>query len=177
MIQLTQKEQQYLQDAKKHEELCVAKYSNYAQDTSDQNLKQLFQWAGQIEQNHLDSVNQMLQGEIPANLTQSQGQGQPQQGQQQNSLAAIQSQLGLGQANSSQMATQGATNNNQTGMLDNQTVCNDMLTVEKQIASFYENALLESSNQQLRQAISHIQKEEEDHAFAIQQYMQQQGWY
>ena len=174
MIQLNQKEQQYLQDAKKHEELCVAKYSNYAQDTNDQNLKQLFGWATQVEQSHLDSINQLLQGQIPANLSQGQ---QQQQGQQQNSLASIQSQIGLGQINSSQMAAQGATNNNQTGMLNNQTVCEDMLTIEKQASALYENALLETTNDQLRQAIRHIQKEEEDNAFAISQYMQQQGWY
>ncbi|HBG10705.1 MAG TPA: spore coat protein, partial [Firmicutes bacterium] len=64
-INLTQKERLLLEDQKKHEEMCIQKYSSYAEYAQDPELKQLFvNYAGQ-EQRHLDTINQLLSGEIP----------------------------------------------------------------------------------------------------------------
>lgn len=42
MANLTQKEQLLLQDQKSHEELCIKKYTNYANQSKDPQLKQIF---------------------------------------------------------------------------------------------------------------------------------------
>lgn len=39
---LTQKEQQLLSDQLNHEKVCIQKYSSYAQQTRDPQLKQMF---------------------------------------------------------------------------------------------------------------------------------------
>lgn len=198
-MQLTQKEQMYLKDAKHHEELCIAKYNHYTQAVSCQQLKQILSWAGQQETNHLNTVNQLSQGQVPQMGGQQSGGQQGAMGQggsvtqilsqmgsqngstgQQQGSSQQQSGGGRGQSYTGSM-TQGATASQTTytgqGSLSDQQICNDLLTTEKAISDMYDHAVFESSNQQLRQALNHIQKEEQDHAFAIFQYMQQKGWY
>ncbi len=87
MIQLTQKERTLLEDQKKHEQICIEKYTNYANQTQSPQLKQLFQSYAAQEQNHYDTVNQILSGQVP-NLNQSQQQAS---GQQQIAANASQS--------------------------------------------------------------------------------------
>ena len=207
-MQLTQKEQMYLKDAKHHEELCIAKYNHYTEAVSCQQLKQILGWAGQQETNHLNTVNQLLQGQVPQMGNQqggmSGGQGNQQgsmgqggsinqilqqmgnQGSQQQkqggSTSGTQQQGGGGKGQSysgsmMQGATASQTQYTGQGTLSDEQMCNDLLTTEKAISDMYDHAVFESTNQQLRQALSHIQKEEQDHAFALFQYMQQKGWY
>ncbi|HOB86737.1 MAG TPA: ferritin family protein, partial [Bacillota bacterium] len=65
-LNLTQKERSLLEDQKSHEEICIQKYTSYAQQASDPELKQLFStYAGQ-EQQHLNTINQILAGQEPA---------------------------------------------------------------------------------------------------------------
>lgn len=222
-MHLTQKERLYLQDAKKHEELCIAKYNHYSQNVSCQQLKQILQWAGQQEQNHLQTVTQVLQGQMPNVNSGSSGQqsggmqqGGGQQPMQQSGAGGNQAQSmgsqqatmqqggafsqqgggmnqhsasmqshsggqgsGMQQAGGNQQQGNIASETTYTGQgqLSDQQMCNDLLTTEKAISDMYDHAVFESSNQQLRQVLNHIQKEEQDHAFAIYQYMQQKGWY
>ena len=74
MISLNQKETSLIQDLKKHEELCIKKYNGYAAQASDPQLKQLFTTLGQQEQQHLNSINQILSGQLPATGSQQGGQ-------------------------------------------------------------------------------------------------------
>jgi len=84
MANLTQKEQLLLQDQKSHEELCIKKYTNYANQSKDPQLKQIFLNNAQQEQEHLNSINQLLSGQIP-NVNSQQNNQQQNQQQQQNS--------------------------------------------------------------------------------------------
>jgi len=59
-MQLTNKEKSYLQDAKQHEEMCIKKYGNYANQLQDQELKNLFNQIQQKEQEYLNTINQFL---------------------------------------------------------------------------------------------------------------------
>jgi len=188
MNQLTQKEQMYLKDAKKHEDLCVAKYNAYTSAVSCQQLKQILQYAGQQEQNHLQTVTQMMQGQIPQMGAGSGGQGAygPQMGQQHMGGQGSYQQYGQqggsqGQGQSYTGSTTGAQASQSQytgqGQLSDEQICNDLLTTEKAVSDMYDHAVFESSNQQMRQALNHIQKEEQEHAFAIFQYMQSKGWY
>jgi rubrerythrin len=62
-FQLTQKEQLLLKDQLSHEKVCIEKYSNYAEQAKDPQLKQLFNQYGSQEQQHYNTINQLLQGQ------------------------------------------------------------------------------------------------------------------
>lgn len=77
MNNLTQKERGLLQDQKSHEEICIKKYNEYANRAQDPQLKQLFSSHANNEQQHLDTINQMISGQLP-----NMNQNQQKQGQQ-----------------------------------------------------------------------------------------------
>lgn len=160
-FQLTQKEQMLLKDQLSHEKVCIEKYSNYAEQVRDPQLKQLFNQYGSQEQQHYNTVNQLLQGQqVNVQGGQAQQQG-PQAGQ------------GMGQKGQlvGQQAGTGMT------MQDDAMLCNDMLMTEKYISGTYDTAIFESVSPNIRQALQHIQKEEQQHGEGIFNYMQQQGMY
>jgi len=163
MLNFTQKERQLLEDQKKHEQVCIDKYNSYANQAQDPQLKTLFtSYAGQ-EQKHLDSVNQMLNGQLPAmgqgNQQQSSSQPMSMQGnQQQSSLQSTSMQGGM--ANQAEA-----------------TLCNDMLMTEKYVSDAYNTAIFEFTDSNVRQVLNHIQKEEQQHGEGIFNYMQSNGMY
>jgi spore coat protein CotF len=99
-LNLTQKERMLLQDQKNHEEVCIKKYNDYSSKAQSQELKQLFGSYATQEQEHLNSINQMLSGQIPQ-VKQQQGQQNQQQGQQ-NQQQGQQNQQQQGQQNQQQ---------------------------------------------------------------------------
>ena len=155
-FQLTQKEKLLLQDQKKHEELCIQKYQNYAQQAQDPQLKQLFNSLAQKEQQHLNTINQILNGQIP-NI---QGSQQQQQQQIQQQTLTVPNQM------------QGAMNNQQDASL-----CNDMKKKKKYVSGTYDTTIFECTNSNIRQVLNHIQKEEQQHGEAIFNYMHSKGMY
>lgn len=159
-IQLSQKEEIFLQDLKHHEQLCIQKYNKYTNEAQDPQLKQLFQTLATHEQQHFDTVNQILNGQIP-----SMNQGQQGQAQQQNQ--AMQS----GQA--SGMLSQANGTFNQTDA----DLSNDMLSTEKYISGTYDTAIFEFQDKNVRQALNHIQKEEQEHGEDLFNYMKSHGMY
>lgn len=60
-MQLTQKEIFHLQDALEHEQICIKKYNNYANQTQDTELATLLNDLANIEQQHADTITQILQ--------------------------------------------------------------------------------------------------------------------
>ncbi len=150
-MQLSQKERMLLEDLKSHEEMCIKKYTNYANQTQDPQLKQMFQNHAQIERGHYNTVNQILSGQVP-NMQQQQGQQQGQQQQQ---------------------------NQGQAGMSQQQDAdsCQDMLQTEKYVSGTYDTAIFEFQDPNVRQALNHIQSEEQKHGEAIFSYMQSKGMY
>jgi spore coat protein CotF len=79
-VSLTTKEQYLLQDQKSHEQQCVLKYDNYANLASDAQLKSIFTTLGQKEKEHLQTINQLLNGQIP-NITSQGGSSSQSQNQ------------------------------------------------------------------------------------------------
>jgi len=61
ILQITKKEELYLQDALSHEKMCIMKYNNYAQQVQDTELAKMFQDIAQREQQHADTITQILQ--------------------------------------------------------------------------------------------------------------------
>ncbi|HHT64966.1 MAG TPA: spore coat protein [Clostridiales bacterium] len=151
-LTLTQKERSLLEDQRSHEQICIKKYNNYANQTQCPELKQMFQTYAQQEQRHLDTINQMLNGQVPSMQQNQQQQGQQQQGQQQ--------QQGAGLINSSDA-----------------DLCNDILMTEKYVSNTYDTAVFEFVDTNARQALNHIQKEEQQHGEGIFNYMKKKGMY
>ncbi len=60
-MQLTQKEISYLKDALSHEQICVTKYNNYANQMQDTELSSMFNNLANREQQHIDTINKLLQ--------------------------------------------------------------------------------------------------------------------
>lgn len=165
MVNLTQKERSLLEDQQKHEQVCIDKYNNYANQTQDPQLKQLFQSYASQEQTHLDTINSILNGQVPS---MNQGQQQSQQGT--GSL----SQSGMGALGQTMSAS------SMQGVMAGQSeanLCNDMLMTEKYVSSAYDTAIFEFADANIRQALNHIQKEEQQHGEGIFNYMQSNGMY
>lgn len=147
--QLSQKEKMLLQDQQKHEEVCIAKYKLYAQQAQEPQLKQLFSSYAQQEQQHYNTLGQILQGQTPST------QGQQQQQQQKAPGEDL----------------RGSNNAHDAGL------CNDMLMTEKYISGTYNTAIFECQENSVRQALNHIQKEEQEHGEGIFNYMKNSGMY
>lgn len=186
-LQLTQKEKLLLEDQKSQEELCIKKYNDYANKAQGTELKQLFQQLAQQEQQHLDTVNQILNGQVP-NMQNQQSGGQGQSAQQ----SSMQSGQSSGQQSQGMKKIKGTTFNNtvgttpepvttETSFVSNSTqdkdLCQDMLTTEKHVSSTYDTTIFEFTNTQVREALNHIQKEEQQHGEQIFNYMNQNGMY
>jgi spore coat protein CotF len=157
-ITLTQKERLLLEDQKSHEQICIEKYTNYANQAQDPQLKQIFNLQAQDERTHLDSINQLLSGTIP------------QMGQQQN------------QNSSQNMINQNSAptmNNTQvnTANVSDADMCKDLLMTEKYVSGTYDTTIFEFRDTRVRDVLNHIQKEEQKHGETIFQYMESKGLY
>jgi len=156
---LTSKETSLLKDQQNHEKICIQKYQTYASQASDPQLKELLtSYAGQ-EQQHLNSINQMLSGQVPAMSSTA-------------SLSNQQSSVQSSAPSSSSLASQGTINSQSDSAL-----CNDMLMTEKFVSGAYDTAIFEFTDTAMRQALNHIQKEEQGHGEGLFQYMQSKGMY
>lgn len=149
-IKLSQKERMFLEEGKLQEEICIEKYKSYAQQTKDSELKQLFNKHANEEQHHYDIINQLLQGMQP-NLSHS---------NQMTQQPSVQSKL------------QGAMNNQSDKVL-----CVDLLSTEKYVSGTYDIDIFESANPIVRQAMQHIQKDEQKHGEDLFNYMNSHGMY
>lgn len=175
-MQLTQKERMLLEDQKKHEEICIKKYTEAAQKASDPQLSQLFSSYADQERQHYQTVEQILKGQIP-NTQQQQGAQAGQQGNQQQGGQAMGSQQG-GQIQAGQESGQNmSTSTTVLASQQDADFCNDLLITEKYISGTYDTAIFEFTNPQIRQTLNHIQKEEQQHGEGIFNYMQQNGMY
>jgi len=156
-LNLTQKEQMLLQDQKSHEEICIQKYKNYAEQAQDPQLKQMFNSFAEQEQQHWKTLDQILSGQMPDFSQQSQGQGQQ---KNQGATAEVKQQM------------KNVMNNQKDAAL-----CTDMLMTEKYVSSTYDTAIFESTDPNIRQLLNHIQKEEQQHGEGLFNYMKNAGMY
>lgn len=157
-ITLSQKERMLLEDQKKHEQICIEKYTNYANQAKDNQLKQIFNANGQSERAHLDSINQLLSGKIPQ-MNQSQNQSS-------------------GQTAANQGSSADTANTQSSGVnLSDADMCTDLLMTEKYVSGTYDTTIFEFRDTRVRDVLNHIQKEEQKHGEAIFQYMESKGMY
>ena len=160
-VQLTQKEQMYLQDMLSMKS-CVSRNT----PTTPSKLKipsfsSCFANMNNTKSSTMTASLQLLQGQAPS-MTSGQQGGQSRQGGQQQWQSMPGSQVsgysGL------------------TGQSDAQ-LCQDALTTEKYISGAYDTAIFESANPVVRQTLQHIQQEEQQHGEGIFHYMHARGMY
>lgn len=179
ILNFTQKETSLLQDQKSHEEMCIKKYSNYSKMAADPELKTLFSNLANKERTHLDSINQLISGQLPNMNSQGGGQG-GQSSSMEGQASSIQSQASPmgGQASSMAGQTQ-STIQGQGGQaqMTDKDICADMLLTEKYISGTYDTAIFEFTQPQVRSVLNHIQKEEQEHGESVFKYMENQGMY
>lgn len=157
MTNLSTKERMLLEDEKSHEQLCIDKYNEYSNKASCPELKNLFSQLAQKEQEHLNSINQLLNGIVP-NVNQQQN------GQQNNS--------------NQQLTNQAPINSNVNNYNEHdKMLCSDSLSTEKFVSSTYNTAIFEFRDKNIRQILNHIQKEEQEHGEQIYNYMASHGMY
>ena len=148
----TQKEASLLEDLKAQEKICIEKYGKYAQQAADPQLRQLFTQIQQTEQQHEQTVTQMLGGTIPQMNQQGGSQQQPQAGQ---APAYGQQQSPEKQADA--------------------YLCQDALSTEKHVSGVYNMSVFEFRSPQARDVLSHLQKEEQQHGEMLYGYMARNG--
>lgn len=152
-INLSQKERMILEDGKHQEDVCVKKYQSFANQAKDPNLKQLLNKLASEEQHHYNIINELLQGKKP-NLTHSD------QSMSNDQTPAIFT------------ANNMSFNNPEDALL-----CSDLLATEKYVSGFYDTGVFESANKEVREALQHIQKEEQRHGEELFNYMHTHGMY
>lgn len=146
-MKLTQKESMLLQDLKTSEEICIEKYGQYAQKAEDQALADLFLTIRTKEEEHLNTINSLMDGTVPM----MSGGQQSQQGGQ--------SQPGDGKAAQKSHSK------------TDEYLLKDALDTEKHVSSVYDTCIFEFTDPNARQVLNHIQKEEQEHGQMLYDYM------
>ena len=149
---LTQKETMLLQDLKTQEQVCIEKYNQYAERANDPKLSQLLRTISSAEQQHLSTLEQMEKGRVPA---MGGGQKQPFQPPASAPASAISPQ----------------------GKQQDAYLCQDLLATEKHVSAVYNTGIFEFKDVGMRDALNHIQKEEQEHGKKLYDYMSQNGMY
>jgi len=149
-MSLTNKEKSLLLDNLNAEYLCVRKYEQYAAMASCPQLKQTFKDLAQKEQQHVDTLTNILTSNGASTQSIFSTYNTPQ-----GDLSNMQSSLGITDAQ----------------LLD------DALSTEKHVSSSYNNAVLESVDAQIRKQLQHIQQEEQNHAETLFNEMKSRGFY
>ena len=143
-MKLTQKESMLLQDLKTSEEICIEKYGQYAQKAEDQALVDLFLTIRAKEEEHLKTINSLMQGTVPM--------------------------MGGGQSGGTSQPGDGQTAKKSHSKTD-EYLLKDALDTEKHVSSVYDTCIFEFTDAGARSALNHIQKEEQEHGQMLYDYM------
>ena len=146
MITLSEKEKYIINDLKAQEELCIQKYEFYENMAYDPELKQLFKDIRKKEQEHLNSLNSVLNGEVPMSDV--------------NDYSA---QKYKTNSNYHQ-------NSSQEEKDHDSFLATDAIAMEKYVSGAYNFDLFQFGNNKLRRLLSDIEVEEQNHAEMLYKY-------
>ena len=149
---LTPKENSLLSDLKSQEKLCIEKYGKYENEACDPALKNLFSSIKTTEENHLTTINRILNGEEVA-------------------MAEPAPKAKDEKANLPESSASGEEKTRDSFL------CADALAMEKHVSSVYDIAIFEFSSPTLRDTLNHIQKEEKNHCKELYDYMSKNNMY
>ncbi len=148
---LTPKEISLLNDLKSSEQLCIEKYSKGKREACDSALQELFSSICSAEESHLATINRILGGE------------------QVEMMAAP---TAASQSFSAPPSICDKAAKDRDAFL-----CKDALAMEKHVSSMYDVSIFEFNSPTLRDTLSHIQKEEQNHGQQLYQYLSQNNMY
>lgn len=150
-MQLTEAETNVIKDLQTQEKTCVEKYRFYEASANDRQLKNLFRHIGDEEQEHFESLGEVLKGSVP-------------------DVKAAQT----GMEGYNPTVTYSAGDNSEEKKHD-QFLCTDSIATEKLISSTYNNDLFRFAATNVRKLLNHIQTEEQNHAEMIYKYKTANG--
>ncbi|MBQ2759850.1 MAG: ferritin-like domain-containing protein [Clostridia bacterium] len=143
-MQLTPKESSLIKDLKDQEQLCIDKYQKHSSCAKDEQLKTLFTQIAAVEKTHLDTLTKLEQGNTAP------GGNEPAVNKTFSAKYTV------------------APNPDK----DNDAyLCSDVLAGEKHVSSLYDTCIFEFKDDNARNILNHIQKEEQEHGKIIYDYM------
>jgi len=150
-MQLSQKEQTLLKDLKGQEQLCVDKYTKYSSEACDPQLKNLFSQIAAVEQGHYATLSKIEDGNVPVSATQN---------------TSVNSEFSVKYS-----ADESPDKKNDCYL------CTDLLATEKHASSLYDTCIFEFRDENTRSILASIQKEEQQHAKRVYDYMAKNAMY
>ncbi len=138
---LTQKEASLIKELREQELLCIDKYSRSAAAASDTKLRDLFADIEQIERTHLSTL-EGIDGSSPS--------APPPASRPAGCECAAPS---------------------CDARANDKYLCTDALAAEKHASSLYDTCIFEFRDDNVRDQLNHIQKEEQQHGKRIYDYM------
>lgn len=143
---LKEKEKTAIQDLQTQEQTCINKYGKYSDEAKDPVLKKLFKTLQQKEQQHFDSLQQVLDGSVPScNCNDSDGKD-------------YEPEITYGPMADSE---------------DKKSDCflvTDCIATEKLVSSEYNMDVFVFADAALRKLLADIQIEEQNHALMLYKY-------
>ena len=143
-MQLTQKEVSLLKDMR------IDKYSKYAAEAHDPQLRQLFDSIAGTERAHLDMLNQIEAGQSPRTSTAT------------DPAPAFQAFYPTSQTPEKQADSY---------------LCADLLSTEKHVSALYNTCVFEFTQNDLRKVLNRIQTDEQYHGEQLWKYMSVNSMY
>ncbi len=150
-MQLTQKENGLLDDMIESEKVCIEKYKKHSDAAVDGQLKGLFSNLSDMETKHLQSLDSIKSGTVPAVQN---GNGKK--------LPCFQ-----------QVYSPAPSQDKSADMF----LCSDALSGEKHVSHLYDTGIFEFCDENVRNVLNHIQKEEQQHGKMIYDYMSANNMY
>ncbi len=149
---LTNKENGLLKDMKEQEELCIEKYTRYADLAKCPELKTLLNSIADTEREHLKTVNDIMNGNEPS---------------------------APGALNASNAECKNCSNiySDAENKKNDKYLLSDLLSTEKHVSSLYNTSVFEFKSPAVRRMLSHIQAEEQQHGEMIYAFMNCNGMY
>ncbi len=150
-MELKEKERTLIQDLQTQEQSCVEKYGKYAAQAKDPELKSLFETIQKEEQKHYDTLQQVLDGSVPAcDCNDTQGKDYEPK------------------------VTYGTLDNSEDKKHD-AFLATDCIGTEKLVSGEYNTDVFAFANTALRKLLVDIQIEEQNHAEMIYKYKTANG--
>lgn len=150
---LKEKERTVIQDLQTQEKSCIEKYGKYAQQARDPELKSLFQTLQKKEQEHYDSLSQVLSGTVPqVNCNDSDGRDY--------------------QPKAAYTSVMSSEDKEQDAFL-----ATDCIGTEKLISGEYNSDVFAFEDSDVRKLLADIQVEEQNHAEMLYKYKTVNGMF
>ena len=149
---LTSKETDLLKDMKDQEELCIEKYTRYAEMAKCTELKSLLNSIADTERSHLKTINEMMNGKEPS------------------APSSI-------SANNNECKACSSGYSDAENKKADKYLLSDLLSTEKHVSSLYNTSVFEFKSPMARKMLSHIQAEEQQHGEMIYAFMNCNGMY